>query len=218
MRKQDWYIVGGLMLLIVATRRSRAWGSGWHFPVPDLLTRDPTGKPLEFAAVISSGFRGSRPDHNGVDICYPQAGSKPSTVPNLEASTGVRNVDASGKFWAPRGTPVLAAKSGKVWSVGKSAHGIGIVLDHGKPWATFYQHLETTPFAPHAMGREIASGRVSTVEAGQQIGTMGASTLDSARFRHLHFEAWFEGVGAAAAQDPAPVARSFARSQWKLGP
>lgn len=216
MLSRDWKILGGLLLLLafIRKRSSAVWGDGWHFPVPDMLFLQ-GAKLVEFPAVITSGFRGDRPDHNGVDIMYSATPQKPQPGVLVKTGTdGWNNHDGRG-HWAPEGTPVLAAKTGRIWSTGKTAHGIGIVIDHGKPWATFYQHLASTHLAPHAAGKEIGTGKVTTVRAGEVIGKMGASSLDGAKLRHLHFEAWFNGVGADAAQDPEPEVKNWARSSWR---
>ena len=120
-------------------------------------------------AVISQEFR--PPSHNGVDIMYRQAG----------------------RWVAPQGTRILAARDGVVWSTGKSARGLSVVLDHGPPWATFYQHLES-----------VAVAKGDHVRAGQLIGTMGADPTDPQGLRHLHFETWYKGA-ADKAVDPSPM-------------
>jgi murein DD-endopeptidase MepM/ murein hydrolase activator NlpD len=112
-------------------------------------------------------------------------------------------------FFAPAGTPIVAAKNARVWSVTKGPHGIAVVLDHGAPWATFYQHLETTTLQPHAGGFPVGSKSKTFVTAGDRIGTMGFSSLDGAKLRHLHFATWFKGAGDGAAVDPEPAMKTW---------
>lgn len=131
-------------------------------------------------AVISQEFR--PPSHKGVDLMYRQAG----------------------KWVAPVGTPIYAARDGVVWSSGETARGSNVVLDHGPPWATFYQHLATL---------DVVKGQ--RVRAGQKIGTMGADPTDPQGLRHLHFETWYKGAGDHAV-DPAPMLAIAARVKGAL--
>src|SRR5436853_5593075 len=120
------------------------WGEGWVYPVPDLLTQ--AGR---FPAVATQEFS-SR--HHGVDIMLSRSGVSPSgsTVimagfePNQKAADGATtDVHHSGRWFAPTGLWILAARAGKVWSGPPTNNGIMVVIDHGPPWATFYGHLET---------------------------------------------------------------------------
>jgi murein DD-endopeptidase MepM/ murein hydrolase activator NlpD len=119
--------------------------------------------------VASQEFR--PPSHKGVDIMFRINGS------------WVANV----------GIPICAARDGKVWSTGITGRGHNIVLDHGPPWATFYQHL---------CGVLVEKG--DTVTAGQLIGFMGADPSDPEGLVHLHFECWYNGAGGHEV-DPAPI-------------
>ena len=163
------------MLLV---KQGPDWGGGWVWPVPDIGDIDP---PADGYAVISNHF--SPPRHKGVDIMYRGA--------------------VSG-YYAPVGTPTAAARDGTVWSVGQTARGWGVVVDHGPPFATFYQHLA-------AVEPGIAKG--AAVKAGQRLGTMGVDPTDPERVRHLHFEVWWRG-GASSAVDPAPMLAGARRLLW----
>lgn len=163
---------------MLVLRKGPDWGGGWVWPVPDNGASVPLSDGL---AVISQRF--SAPRHMGVDIMY-------------------RGRDQG--FHAPVGTPVIAAKSGKVWSFGHTARGFNVVVDHGPPFATFYQHLET-------LEPWVAKG--ATVSAGSQLGRMGADPTDPERIRHLHFEVWWQGP-AANAVDPAPMLAGARRMLW----
>ena len=168
-------VIGGLVLLLMVTRKRPAWGKGWAMPVPDLVLDD-----VRYPAIVTQEFKPAK--HLGVDVMYRKR---------------------DGTYFAPVGTPIRAANTGTVWSVTSGPRGIAVVIDHGKPWATFYQHLATVT---------VTKGQV--VPVGAVIGTMGASSLDAAHVRHLHFAAWYEGHGDAASVDPAGDMASWSRSTW----
>jgi len=107
-----------------------------------------------------------------------------------------RGVDIVG----PQGARIIAARSGRVWSVGPTERGWSVVIDHGKPFATFYQHLESA---------NVVRGQVVT--AGQPIGVMGIDPTDRQQVRHLHFAVWFEGHGDNASVDPEAVMKTWSR-------
>lgn len=193
------------------------WGTGWHWPVPDMLTSQ--GR---FPAVATQEFSAR---HRGCDVMLSRSGvshdGKPVIAsgyqPGQLAADGVtRDVTASGRAFAPKGLWILAARAGKVWSVQPTNNGIMVVIDHGPPWATFYGHLETCNLKPTTRGES-----KETVVAGEIIGTMGAGLntdpskglVDSEHLRHLHFEAWYKG-GPAAAVDPQSEMLSWKRSVW----
>lgn len=208
--------LGGLALLM---KEEPEWGEGWHWPVPDMIT--PQG--IHYPATITHEFEGRR--HPGVDMMYRRraVGDMPAFPPGHVQPNGMRDADRTGKFFAPPGTPILAARDAVVWSVQKSINGNGIfvVLDHGKPWATMYGHLETTTL-PSLNPLDPLKKRV-TVKAGDRIGTMGAGMnkdpsqglVDEEHLRHLHFEAWYRGA-ANAAVDPERAMASWVRSTWTL--
>jgi len=74
-----------------------------------------------------------------------------------------------------------------------------VVLDHGPPWATFYQHM--SEMFVDATQRARSGQRV---RAGDILGYVGADPLDGEGLMHLHFEVWYRG-GPDAAIDPAPL-------------
>lgn len=180
----DDVVIAGLILLAMlsTTRQSVEWGTGWIWPVPDLL--HPNGDVDH--ATVSQEFRGagdSQP-HYGVDLMYRSRTPPPT-------------------FTAPPGVPILAARSGTLWSVEKTARGWAVVIDHGKPWATFYQHLETIT-SELATGHQGVNGRGAlAVPSGTTIGTMGSDPTEAGHIRHLHFAVWYQGAGNAASIDPA---------------
>lgn len=201
--------------------RSVAWGTGWVWPVPTLVPPAVGVEPYD--AAVSSGFdstRGAR-QHTGLDVMYRRHGrddrwSLQKFPPNVRQADGFASTPG---FFAPPGTPILAARAGRVWRVEErdDGGGITVVLDHGKPWATYYTHLATTKLAPHQGGRRIdAAGEPQAVAAGEVIGTMGGNKGDASRVRHLHFEAWYEGTGPEASVDAkgAGVMPNWRRESW----
>ena len=86
---------------------------------------------------------------------------------------------------APVGTPVLAAKSGRV-AVGRLHTGMGryVEIHHPDGWTTLYGHLKEITVRDH-----------QRIRRGDLVGTVGKS--GNARRRliqsHLHFEVWNEG-------------------------
>jgi len=177
MDDEDALLAIGLLLMLTMNNSDVTWGDGWVWPVPTLM--DPDGRVLP--AAISQEFR--PPSHKGVDIMYRD----------------------DGKWTAPEGTPIIAAHDATVWSTGETARGHNVVLDHGPPWATFYQHLVS--LAPG-----IVKG--ARVRAGDHLGFMGADPTDPQGLRHLHFETWYKGNGDAAV-DPAKAMAAWGRIQWQ---
>lgn len=161
------------VLAMLLLRDMPDWGGGWVWPVPD-KGNNPGDRPL-----ITNPFDRAR--HRGVDIMY-------------RSPTGTYN--------APVGTPIVAAKDGRVWSTGRTDRGYNVVLDHGPPFATFYQHLEL-----------VNVDRGQQVKAGDIIGQMGVDPTDPQGLRHLHFEAWWRGAGESAV-DPAPMLAGARRVIW----
>jgi murein DD-endopeptidase MepM/ murein hydrolase activator NlpD len=95
-------------------------------------------------------------------------------------------------FPAPAGTPVAAARAGRVVSAGFASDGYGdrVVLAHGQGERTLYAHLS-----------RVLVRRGEWVGAGAVIGRVGATGF--ATGPHLHFEVIVRG----AKIDPAPAMR-----------
>jgi len=202
----DADVVGVVILLGMLTQTSEgiAWGDGWHWPIPDLITKD----GQRYIARISQEMK---PNHRGVDMMYRRNGASdrpefPAGVPEPDGAK------ANAQWFAPL-VPILAARAGKVWSVRRIPQGWWVVIDHGRPWATSYHHLKSVG---------VAAG--DQVKAGQAIGIMGHNpntnpangTVDHERLRHLHFEPWYKGGDSHASRDPASVINSWGRSSWTL--
>jgi murein DD-endopeptidase MepM/ murein hydrolase activator NlpD len=175
-----------VVLRMLNTKAPPAWGTGWVLPIPDLMMSPPLVESV-IRATISQEFRGdgSSSPHFGVDLMYRSAGDR--------------------GWFAPEGTPVVAAKAGTIWSVDESPRGWMIVIDHGPPWATFYQHLDK-------VSPGITKG--TRVEPGHQLGTMGSDPTDPQHVRHLHFATWYHGAGDEASVDPAQSMLGWGRWQW----
>ncbi len=197
MRDDDLVVIGGLVLLVMAGRRDVPWGapSLWTFPVPDLVLAS-TGK--RYPAAVSQEFRPGFPSHFGVDVMYEReaAFALPAYPPPHDGSRG---------YFAPPTTPVCAARDGSVWSSDLSARGTEVVIDHGKPFATYYQHLSVS---------YVAKGQA--VKAGDVIGLMGYDPIDPEGLRHLHFAVWLDGAGDGASVDPQAEMASWRRATWTL--
>lgn len=180
------------------------WGDGWAWPLPSIRVEGRT-----YPATISDGLGSPRPGgrrHDGVDVDY-QRSSRSDLVTRYPpgTSSGTRG------FFAPPGVPVLAARAGRVWSAGRTARGIMVVIDHGKPWSTLYQHLDSTTLSRHARGLDVGTGTPTLVRAGDVLGVMGADPVQGTRaFRHLHFETWHEGKPV----DPASAMATWARPSY----
>jgi murein DD-endopeptidase MepM/ murein hydrolase activator NlpD len=214
-----------LFILLAAARRRIDWKTGWCWPVPTLIPPEQSDDNY-YNAVVSSAFGGPRGGgtrtHKGLDIMYRRRAA--DKVTNAKFPPNVRQADGFSStkgFFAPPSTPILAARAGTVWSVHlrDDGGGISVVLDHGKPWATYYTHLKTTKLAPHQSGRrlDVPLGQPQEVAAGDVIGTMGGNESDSERVRHLHFETWYEGSGSEHSIDAhdAGVMTSWERKLWR---
>ncbi len=98
---------------------------------------------------------------------------------------------------APFGTPVLAAKSGRVEYAGwGDGYGNLVELDHGST-GTRYAHLEAIYVA---QGQSVAQG--------QQIGIVGSTGRSTGP--HLHFEIMVPSGDGWVALDPAPYLNRIA--------
>lgn len=185
----------------------------WVWPVPSIVVGDRLVN-----AVVSSGYGGDRGDHRhaGQDVMYARA---PGLPDKRKGDHGTRD------YWAPgsgnlspfdKPAPVLAARSGKVWSCRKTEKGWWIILDHGKPYSTSYLHMESVLVPAHKGGKQHNGSSGVVVQAGEQIGVMGFSPVDNGEVRHLHFEVR-TGASSASAQDPALLQQSsWGRKTWRI--
>jgi len=102
-------------------------------------------------------------------------------------------------FFFPDNVYTCAARDGTLWAVGDGKHGKFVVIDHGRPFATYYTHLSSVEFPPLQRG----AGAIR-VSAGQRLGVTGFSPFDAAKLMHLHFEVWYRG-GSGSHIDPWPL-------------
>lgn len=186
-----------LLLLLVGVlamlRRRVEWGDprSWMFPVPTLRTKDGT----LYSAVISDGVGSPRGEsvHRGVDIMYRR---------RTLADRPEFRAHGTPHYFAPTGmVPIVAARDGVIWFAGNTPRGWTVVLDHGKPFATYYTHMTALAVAPHTRGKT-ASGETTTVRAGDVIGLMGFDPMDKSQTTHLHFSVAYEGPPESHAVDP----------------
>jgi murein DD-endopeptidase MepM/ murein hydrolase activator NlpD len=145
------------------------------------------------AELPSSGWVFPVPDLEVGDRHYAASISNEFSPPH----PGVDVLYRVGSRWnAPAGTPVLAARVGVVERVTQTARGWALFVRHGGQLATLYLHLERV---------DVANGQ--HVDAGEQLGLMGADPTDHQGLRHLHFELWQDG----APRDPTLEMRRWSR-------
>lgn len=159
---------------------------GWVWPVRPFRDYRPT---------ISDGWGsprdGGRRRHLGVDIMFRRRSERDHVAEFPPGSP-----HGSRLYFMPGGIPAIAVADGVVWSAGPTRTGQTVVLDHGRPFATVYRHLEALHVTPTERGRTR-----QRVERGQAIGIIGASPVDREGLKHLHFEVLRDGVHV----DPAPL-------------
>jgi murein DD-endopeptidase MepM/ murein hydrolase activator NlpD len=117
--------------------------------------------------------------------------------------TGIWSFHSGIDLGAPFGTPVLAAKSGRVEYAGwGDGYGNLIELDHGST-GTRYAHLEA-----------IYVYQGQSVAQGQQLGIVGSTGRSTGP--HLHFEIMVSSGDGWVALDPAPYLNRIAASMTNL--
>lgn len=135
-------------------------------------------KEKELAAQIKnvpseSGFLWPLTNYNTLSSLY---GSR------IHPITGKPNNHTGIDIPAPKGTPILAAKSGVVTtSIKKGSYGNYVVVSHSDGTSTLYAHMNK---------RAVSEGQ--TVKQGQKLGEVG--TTGSSNGNHLHFEIRVNGV------------------------
>lgn len=193
-------MLAALVGVLAFLRRKIEWGTGWMFPVPSY--KAPDGRV--YRAVISDGVGSPRGTdvHRGVDILYRRIGDRDR--PEFRAGT----TDGTKGFFAPPLVPIVAAKDGRIRSAERAPTGWTVVIDHGKPFATYYTHMAALALAPR---NTRSTAPPVFVKAGDVIGVMGFDPRDPAKLRHLHFSVAYEGPPESAAVDPEPAMRTWAR-------
>ena len=169
--------------------------SEWVYPMP-ILT-DGTN-PTESDGWGSPRDGGGRA-HKGNDVMYRR--KRTFTKEEWKVKSAAEKDHNSRGYYVPVGTPLLCVKHGKIWSITKSSLGIRVMVDHGKPYASVYQH-----------GGELLRDwkKGDAIRAGELIMTCGYSLKDAESLRHLHFEFVVNGEKV----DPAP----YLAKMRKLGP
>jgi murein DD-endopeptidase MepM/ murein hydrolase activator NlpD len=192
------------------------WATALATPLPDEWPGEWPGLPPRPAELPAPALRPSRPELVPAevavgDIAPPrllaaagrasaEAWLHPLPMQALEQSPWGWRWSAARGTWrmhtgvdliVPAGTPVLAARSGRVvlaeWV---SGYGLTVLLDHGDGWQTLYAHL-----ASLAVAAEQPLGR------GQLLGRVGAT--GSASTPHLHLELRRRGERGVQAVNPA---------------
>lgn len=98
---------------------------------------------------------------------------------------------------APRGTAVVAAAAGRIWSVGRNSLGGNSISVVGDGWRLYYYaHLDT--FAPNLRAGD-------TVSAGDVLGGVGNSGDAEGGPTHLHFGITELSLFGERPVDPAPL-------------
>ena len=155
--------------------------------VADVLPPDGNPTVAMAAATPSAGWRDLR-------LLYPLAGVAEQIDPwgwRWSERRGAWRMHTGVDLAAAQGTPVLAARAGRVLLVESvGAYGLSVLIDHGQGLETLYAHLLDASVAPG-----------QSVEAGGAIGRVGMS--GSASGPHLHFELRQRGAELTAL-DPTP--------------
>jgi hypothetical protein len=186
-----------------AARQGFDGGADWVSPLPVWKGYPP---------VISDAFQLRATDahrqHLGVDIMYRRKRTGVATGPEAP----INDVDGTKGFFMPPGLVAVACHDGELWSTGESDLGWNVVVDHGKPYATFYQHLSVL-MVPESISRGKLNGKPFPVKAGTPLGIVGGSRTGY-RLRHLHFEVW-RGGGRDSAIDPRSPEVAGGVTAWR---
>jgi len=111
---------------------------------------------------------------------------KQSTLFN-DRQADERNIHIGMDIWAKTGTPIVAALDGVVYGFannsGKGNYGPTIILEHtieNQKFYTLYGHLSVESIADLVTG--------TAFKKGQQLATLGDSTVNGGYSPHLHFQ------------------------------
>lgn len=200
---EPFTLAAGFLLLALPGRDDVSGGGptppsdgNWGFPMEAWRGYLPT-RSDDYHAVKTAAHR----EHHGCDLMYRRKpGGPDAAYPKGITGTGaLARAYGTRDYFVPDNAYACAARDGTLWQVGQGGHGKYVVIDHGKPFATFYQHLSSVLFSPLNNG----AGGIK-VKRGDRLGVIGYSPLDGERLMHLHFEVWYQG-GARSHVDPWPL-------------
>ena len=154
----------------------------------------PTAVPLTAPVAPLVGFSGGTAASVLPPLAYPLAQVALQIDPwgwRYSENRSAWRMHTGVDFAAPQGTPVLAARAGRVvLAESLAGYGLTVMLDHPDGVQTLYAHLERIDVV---LGAELAQG--------ERLGALGMT--GSATGPHLHFELR-SGPQGALAHDPTP--------------
>lgn len=178
-----------------------------------------TGMDASMSGMFGGGFGGSGAGEYGEFCGYggyvpPLSGSLPISSPfgwRVHPIKKTRKHHDGVDIPKPKGTPVMASKSGKVsYASVMGGYGKVIFVDHGNGEQTRYAHLN-----------EILVSVGQQVETGQIIGKVGTTGMSTGN--HLHFELRVNGalkdptaIVKGQKKGPAPAEGSMGCGQGKM--
>ena len=191
-------LLGASGAMAICTWPGGAWADGGAMP----STRPQVPLEIPGQVVVADVLAyGSKPEPSvltkadpAIQLAYPLGQWADSMDPwgwRYSESKGAWRMHTGVDLAAPMGTPVLAAKAGRVLLVqAVGGYGNTVLLDHGEGVETLYAHLQ------QALVRE-----GDWIGQGAQLGAVG--TTGAATGPHLHFELR-NRAQALQAIDPTP--------------
>ncbi len=160
--------------------------------VADVLP--PDANPAVAIAPTTTASSSAPPEWRDLRLLYPLAQPAEQIDPwgwRWSDRRGAWRMHTGVDLAAAQGTPVLAARAGRVVLVESvGGYGLSVLIDHGQGLETLYAHLLDAAVLP-----------AQSVEAGAVIGRLGMS--GQATGPHLHFELRTRGAQLTAL-DPTP--------------
>lgn len=141
---------------------------------------------------VSSGFRGSRPGHDGIDVMFQRRASDRGTLHH----------QLSPNYYMPDGFPAVAMADGVVTFAQRVSKGDYVRIDHGGGLESHSMHM-----------RNLGVRAGDRVRAGERIGTISHAP-EGYTLNHLHFGVKENGrwvdperilAGAAVVRAPLPL-------------
>lgn len=196
-RARSWWTLG-LAALGLQPLLALAAGAAESLPRPELVPAQVAVAdvllPNANAALALAAAAPSPTELRELRLLYPLGQLAEQIDPwgwRWSESRGTWRMHTGVDLAAASGTPVLAARSGRVVLVESvGAYGLSVLIDHGQGVETLYAHLSEALVQPG-----------QAVEAGALIGRVGMS--GSASGPHLHFELRSRG-SQLTALDPTP--------------